>query len=228
MEPTITDWIQAIGVLLGIPVGVWSIISLFRKDKEKEKQLESLSSIATSQNEAVKMLSEQVEQLTIQSNHFQYQGSLMNEANDLTKQQLAMQYDFYVHGKEVESKKLELEKNKRIAEIKPYFISNLSHSSPEMFKLYLENKGGDAKNIRILNIETKFVWFHPIPKDFSVGKIDVFNISGGPNPENTYFNGNNVTFEINLEFEDIDGNSYYQNIKRLQTGKFIIDDTKMK
>jgi hypothetical protein len=228
MESTITDWIQAIGVLLGIPVGVWSIISLFRKDKEKEKQLESLSSIATSQNEAVKMLSEQVEQLTIQSNHFQYQGSLMKDANDLTKQQLAMQYDFYVHGKEVEHKKLEWEKNKRIAEIKPYFIFNLSHSSPEMFKLNLENKGGDAKNIRIQNIETKFVWFDPIPKDFSVGKIDVFNISGRPNPENTYFNGNNVTFEINLEFEDIDGNSYYQNIKRLQTGKFIIDDTKMK
>lgn len=228
MKPLITDWIQAIGVLIGIPVGIWSIISLFRKDKEKEKQLNSLNGIASSQNNVVLKLTEQVEQLTVQSNHFQYQNSLMIEANDIMKKQLELQYVIFNHGKDVEMKTQEIERSKQIAKIKPYFISNTSQASQGKFKLNLENKGGDAKNLRIIELETKFVCFDPISKDFNIEKFGVFNITGGPNPNNTYFDAHNVTFEINLEFDDIDGNSYYQNIKRLQTGKYIIDEPKIR
>jgi hypothetical protein len=228
MEPSITDWIQALGVLIGIPVAIWSIISLFRKDKEKEKQLNSLNNIASSQNNVVLKLSEQVEQLTIQSSHFQYQNSLMIEANDIMRKQLELQFEIFNHGKGAEAKRAEIERSKRISEIKPYFISSTSQASPEIFKLNLENKGGDAKSLRIIELETKFVWFQQLPKDFNIEKFGVFNISGGPDANNTYYNAHNVTFEINLEFEDIDGNSYYQNVKRLQTGKYTIDEPKIK
>lgn len=228
MESTVTDWIQAIGVLLGVPVGIWSIISLFRKDKEKEKQLNSLNSIAFSQNEIIIKLSEQIEQLSIQSSEFQYQNSLMKDANVLLEKQIELQYDFYIHGKEVEGKKLELERNKRLSEIKPHFISSTSHSSPDMFDFKLENKGGDAKKIKIQKVESKFVQFNSLPENFSIDKLGYFNISGTPNAYNTYFNGNSVTFDINLEFEDIDGNAYFQNIKRLQTGRYIIEEPKIK
>ncbi|HUX61887.1 MAG TPA: hypothetical protein VMV32_11295 [Ignavibacteriaceae bacterium] len=228
MIPSITDWIQAFGVLIGIPVVIWSIISLFRKDIEKEKQLNSLNSIALSQNTVVLKLSEQVEQLTIQSSHFQYQNSLMIEANEIMKKQLELHYEIFNHGKDAENKRVDIERSKRISEIKPYFIMNGSQASPESFKLDLENKGGDAKNLKITELETKFAWFQQIPEDFNIEKSNVFSIYGGPNANNTYYNAHNVTFEINLEFEDIDGHSYYQNIKRLQTEKYIINEPKIK
>lgn len=41
--PSITDWIQAIGVLLALPSIVWGIINLFIKDKIREKQISALS-----------------------------------------------------------------------------------------------------------------------------------------------------------------------------------------
>lgn len=228
MESTATDWIQAIGVLLGVPVGIWSIISLFRKDKEKEEQLNSLNSIALSQNQIIIKLSEQIEQLTIQSSEFQYQSSLMKDANLLLEKQIALQYDFYIHGKETESKKLELERNKRLSEIKPYFISRTYLYSPDMFDIKLENKGGEARKLKIAKVDTKLVRLKSLPENLKIGKLENFSISGQPNPQITYLNGKSVTFEINLEFEDIDGNTYIQNIKRLQTGRCIIEEPILK
>lgn len=228
MEPTITDWIQAIGVLIGIPVAIWSIISLFRKDKEKERQLESLNSIAKSQDRVVLKLAEQVEQLVIQSNQFQYQNSLMVDSNNIMEKQLELQYEIFKHGQGVEEQKAEIERKKRMSEIKPYFINTASTYSPESFQFPLSNKGGDARNIKLVDIESRFVSFTPLSANLNVDRGNQFDISGVSNKSNTYFDANNLTFEINIEFEDVDGNTYFQNIKRFRNGRYTISDPAIK
>ena len=228
MEPSITDWMQAIGVLLGVPLTIWGIFSLFRKDKEKERQLESLKKIAVSQDNVVQKLSEQVDQLAIQSSQFQYQSSLMSESNKLFEKQIELQKDIFMHSVGIEMKKAAIEKEKRNNEIKPFFTFELSHQSPEVFKLILANKGGTALNLKIEEIEIKYALFSPLYKDLKIEQFGHLEIKGTPRPENAFVNGNNITFEINIAFEDIDGNPYYQNIVRLQTGKYIISDPKIK
>ncbi len=41
---SITSWIQAIGVILGVPTAVWGILKLFRKDKERERVINEMRS----------------------------------------------------------------------------------------------------------------------------------------------------------------------------------------
>ena len=38
----ITDWVQAFGAVIAIVAGVWGFITLFKKDENKEKQINSL------------------------------------------------------------------------------------------------------------------------------------------------------------------------------------------
>lgn len=56
----ITDWIQAVGIIFGFPAALWSIIILFKKDKDRQIELESLSSLAQSQLKMIEKLSEQI------------------------------------------------------------------------------------------------------------------------------------------------------------------------
>ena len=74
---SITDWISAIGVLLGVPITIVSLYKLFMKDKEQERKLNSLEKMAIEQNNIVLQLKSQADQMIIQSGHFQYQASLM-------------------------------------------------------------------------------------------------------------------------------------------------------
>lgn len=65
MEPSITDWISALASLLGIPAVLYGMGRLFVKDKEKERQLNSLESLAASQ-----VL--QIDELSKQTSEYQY------------------------------------------------------------------------------------------------------------------------------------------------------------
>lgn len=223
METHVTDWIQAIGVLLGIPATIWGIFSLFRKDKEKEMEIDALNNMAISQNEVVIKLTEQIEQLTLQSNEFQYHSNLMLERNKILEKQFELQNAIYLGEKATSEKQEALEKSKHLLAIKPFFINNMSQSSPISFSLRLENKGGDARNIRIVNNHTDFVWFRRLD-NININQYDSFEIIGGANAEKTFYNGNNVTFEIQLEFDDIEGNTYSQTINRYNNGKYTISD----
>ena len=57
-EPLITDWINSIAALIGIPIVVWGIIKLFIKDKNQERKLSSLEKLAVSQDEMIKKMKE--------------------------------------------------------------------------------------------------------------------------------------------------------------------------
>ncbi len=43
---SITDWIQSLGALIGILAAIGAFISLFFKDKDKQKQIDSLALLA--------------------------------------------------------------------------------------------------------------------------------------------------------------------------------------
>jgi hypothetical protein len=57
----ITDWIQAIGIIIGFPAALWGIIKLFKKDKDRQKEISSLTSLAESQAKMIEKISEQIE-----------------------------------------------------------------------------------------------------------------------------------------------------------------------
>jgi uncharacterized coiled-coil protein SlyX len=63
-EPLITDWINSIAALIGIPIVVWGIIKLFIKDKNQERKLSSLEKLAVSQDEMIKKMTEQISELS--------------------------------------------------------------------------------------------------------------------------------------------------------------------
>jgi hypothetical protein len=48
-------------MILGIPVALWGIIKLFKKDKERQEEIKSLASLAGSQAKMIEKISEQVE-----------------------------------------------------------------------------------------------------------------------------------------------------------------------
>lgn len=55
----VTDWIQALGAVIAIIAGIWGFIALFKKDKDKEKQIKSLIGLA---EESKKQTAEMIKQ----------------------------------------------------------------------------------------------------------------------------------------------------------------------
>ncbi len=215
-EPSITDWISSIGTLIGIPTAAWGIIKLFRKNKEQERKLNSLESLATAQNEVVLKMGEQIEELSRQTSEFQYQTELMKEANEITRLSLEIQNKNYLKSAETEAQKLELQKIERLSAIKPHFTFSGGSSNPSGFTVRLLNKGNTAKEISLKLIGNEFISFRQIDPTKEFDKNEKLEINGNANPEKTYFNSNQVPFELELTFSDIDGNKYQQILSRKQ------------
>ena len=60
-QPMITDWIQAIGIFLGFPTMIWGIVTLFKKDKNKETQIKALTDLSKAQVEILNEMRNQIE-----------------------------------------------------------------------------------------------------------------------------------------------------------------------
>ncbi len=219
MGTSIPDWIEAIVVFLGIPVVIWSNISLFIKDKDKARKIESLQSIAKNQESVAEQLSLQVEQLVKQSSHLQYQNVLMNEANQLLVKQIELQEKRYITTSGFEKEKAELEAKRRLLSIKPYFVFETNYHTPEHFCLTLRNKGEIAKKLRLSIIENEDVFIADLNNDLSTEHNQCLVIAGYPKNNTTVY-----TFEVALLFKDIDNNLYFQSIRRDNDGKFIIQE----
>lgn len=129
-EPKITDWISSIAALLGIPSIVFGIVRLFIKNKDQEKKLVALESLANSQ-------SQQIEELARQTSEFQYHSELMRDSNELLRDQIALQNQIFLHNRVNDEQKAELQKKERMSAIKPHFIRLGSSSSPENFQVRL-------------------------------------------------------------------------------------------
>lgn len=214
VEPNITDWISSIGTLIGIPTAAWGIIKLFRKNKEQERKINSLESLANAQNDVVLKMNEQVEELSRQTSEFQYQSELMKEFNEMTRLSFEIQNKNYLKTAETEAEKLELQKLERFSAIKPHFIFSGGKSNPTGFSVSLLNKGYTAKNLSIKQIGNEFATFRQIDNSKEFDKNDKLVIDGNANSSKTHFNSNQVPFEIEISFSDIDGNNYQQVLSR--------------
>lgn len=220
--PLITDWISSIASIIGIPLALWSFLKLVTKDKDKQWQLNSLSEMAKNQNDINLQLKDQVIQLTKQTGEFQYQSTLMFESNKLLEKQVQILNDYFVDRQISEKAKQDLERQKRLLEIKPHFIFNNSVSNPAYFELKLKNKGSKANDCLIERTDSEFVTLQDINPKSVIENEEILTISGCPNINKTYLTGNTVNFGFKLLYKDVDGNEYFQNIVR-QYQKYIID-----
>jgi hypothetical protein len=210
---SITDLIQAIGVGLGFPTAVWGIIKLFIKDQDKARQLKSLEDIAISQNSAIGKMTEQIAELSKQTAQFEYQSLLFKEGNELLKDQIKIQTDALLNDKDHKAAYLDLERKKRISEIRPFFKPTGGHSGGQGFNLPFVNFGGRAYFEGIEEVDVSKITIMPqCKKERVIEQNDNYEFQAIAN-EN--FLGHDVPFEVNLLYYDDDNNKYKQNIKGL-------------
>jgi hypothetical protein len=211
MKPSITDWINAIAALLGIPALLFGIGRLFIKDKEKQRQLNSLDSLANSQTRSI-------EELTKQTSEFQYHSELMKESNELLAKQIELQNEIFLHQQVTAEQKLELESRKRKSEIKPYFIFEGASSDPNGFNIRLLNKGKTAKQVYLEQIDDKQAQIRQLDNKKEYEQNTKLEIIGSADSSKTSLNSNQVSFDLILFYTDIDGNRYKQQVTRRQHG----------
>ena len=209
---SITDIIQAIGVGIGFPAAVWGIFQLFRKDKDKERQLLSLKDIAISQNAIIGKMTEQIEQLALQTAQLEYQSSIFKEANDLLQGQIKLQTEALLHDKKYKARYLELEGNKRKSEIRPFLKPGRKNASGKVFSIFFTNLGERAFFTGIQEVDISNISVKPFSRSERViEKGEAYEFQAVSISET--FSGRDVPFEVNILFDDEDGNHYHQNLK---------------
>jgi len=217
-QPSITDWISAISSGLGIPLIIWGIIKIFKKDKSQERKINSLENLAISQNEMINKLTEQIDELSKQTAEFQFQSQLMKESNVLLSKQIELQNNIFLHDKGIEEKKLEIQKIKRLGDIKPHFINNGSSSNSLNLVINLRNKGNTAKNLILNKVRGEFLNFGQLNPDAEIDTGKNIEIKANVTPSGKNHDNGNRDYEIELLYEDIDGNKYRQTIENQKVG----------
>jgi len=218
-EPSITDWISSIASLLGVPIILWGIIKLFIKDKAQERKLDSLDRLAVSQNEIIKKMAEQINELARQTSEYQCQSELMRESNNLINKQIELQNDIFLHSRLSEEKKLELQKMKRINDIKPYFVKNTTASSSDSITIKLKNNGNTASSLKLEKIVGEFISFGKLNFEKEIEKDRILEVNGNISSSGQNMDNGQRVYEFDLYFEDIDRNRYKQNISSNKVGK---------
>lgn len=131
----ITDWIRAVAAALGIPVAIWGIIKLFKKDRAQERKVSSLEELARSQAEANDHLRGQVHQLrmttkTLETHSHYYAGNLTRlteQSMEMFKQTLLVAESNAITEKRLQ---LEIDSQKEYLEVqyevtKEFFLSTI-------------------------------------------------------------------------------------------------------
>jgi len=213
-EPLITDWINSIAALLGVPLIIWGIIKLFIKDNSQERKIGSLESLAISQNNVTLKMTEEIQELSRQTSEFQYQSELMKESNFLIQKQIELQNEIFLYNKISKEKKLEFQRIERLSKIKPFFVYSGENSNQREFNVKLLNKGETAKNISIIQIDNELAKILPIENFKEYGNNQKLEIKGCADLSRTYYNSRQVPFVLDLMFNDIDGNKYKQTLTR--------------
>lgn len=223
-QASITDWIQAIGVLLAVPATIWGIFKLFKKNKEHDQTIGALEQIVKEQNDVVKQLKEHVHYMDKQSEHHQYLASLMLDSNKLLEKQFELQTNAFYHNKDIEKQKIEIERQKRMYAIKPYFITHTSGSDGSSVFLNLINNGADALNVGMKVVKAENIYFNSLNTNLRIEKDNRIEIKGRVSAHDVSTNVRHAAFTIKLIFSDVDQNEYYQLIDREKTGRYIVND----
>jgi len=187
------EWISFIGVIVGIPAGIWSIIVLFKKDAEREREIKSFEKIATESAKQAKHLSEQVKE--------------MQESNKFTADQ---------------AKKIEDKEKREKEAIKPNFIvGNIGLDNRlQLASIALINEGelANFKDIIVDEINTVKVNYYNLRTIHHGGKIDL-----QLNPTNTDIKIEQCVVSFSVIYLDENLNKYSQKVEgTIKKGKIKI------
>lgn len=194
--PNITDWLQAWGTIvaavISIPGAIIAFIILFRKDKDKQIQIDKLVGI--------------VDELKNQTMQFSYQTELMRETNEILREQMQTQNDVLRGDKEYKDKMREIEERKQKAQFRPSFKFSRGQSSSREIDIVINNYGERAilKDFKCIDDDKVFV---TTPKNLSIEKNSSFHLSATYHGENNLHNFNKL---IEVYYEDSIGTKYKQ------------------
>ena len=138
----ITDWIQALGALIGVLGGVYAFYKLFMRDKDKEKQIDSLIKMA-------EQTTMQTQQLSNQAGHMEESNRLFREQIEVFKEGLLLQRT----DQEQKEKEKEIERRLRKNDIKPLFYQDNGSGTNTNLRIDLKNKGGQSRILKIEMLE---------------------------------------------------------------------------
>lgn len=197
---SITDWIQALAAFFAVLGAIYAFIKLFRKDKEKQMQIDSLTTLAGESENQTSQIANQVEQM-IESNRLQ------TEYLKLFQESISIDKD----ASNLDQERKELEDKRRKIAIKPRFEFSTSLKTLEYFKLNLINKGEKAIIKEFIELERNSVK-HNIKQwiDKEVNRNERVDILFNPKPIGLSIN--ECFVDVQIVYEDIDGGKYYQLI----------------
>lgn len=189
------NWIMALAAAWGVFEIIRGYFRLQQQQKENEQK--------------IIYFNDQLNEFRKQTTQFEYQTTIMSENNMIVDKGIENLLRILGSGQEAEKQRLEIERQRRIGEIRPFFVFNGSLSNPREFSINLKNNGGTATGLRIINVSTETISIHPINTESVIEKSQKLRIIGSPNGA---FNSNTVTGQILLGYSDVDDNQYQQNI----------------
>ena len=177
-----------------------------------------MENLAISQDEMIKKMTEQINELAKQTSEYQFQSVLMKESNSLISKQIELQNDIFLHNKGIEEKKLEIQEIKRLSEIKPHFTNNGGSGSSSNILINLKNKGYTARNLKLNKIRGEFMRFEQLNSEAEIDNGKSIEIKANITESGRHLDNGNRDYEIELLYEDIDGNKYKQKIENRKIG----------
>lgn len=192
---TLPNWIMALAAAWGIFEIIRGHFKLRKQQKENEQKID--------------FFNEQLNEFRKQTTQFEYQTSIMNENNKILENGIGNLIGILGKGQEAENQKLEIERPRRLIDIRPNFVFSTSSSNPSRFEIGLRNHGGTASDFKIIDVSNETIRVDPINQQTIVERGQELRVMGRPAQGQ---NANLATGQILLGFSDIDGNEYQQNI----------------
>jgi len=179
------EWISFIGVIVGFPAGIVSVLILLKKDKKREAELKNFEKIANESAKQTKYLAEQVKE--------------MQKDNNFKAEQI---------------KKATTEEKKRKEQIKPYFkiegntpgvdlklnIASLTLINNGEYAQLREYEENEENNVKVVLLTNK--------REVDFGGSALLQM--GPNNNDSKIINGIISFQIC--YIDEDGNAYAQKI----------------
>lgn len=198
-------WSQILPNWIMAAAAAWGVFEIIRGYfKLRQKQIEN--------EQKVKYLDNQLNEFRRQTTQFEFQTSLMSENNLIIEKGIDNLTKILGHGQVAEEQRLEIEKQRRSLDIRPFFNIMYGNSSPLDFNVKLVNRGGTATDFRIIDISNGLIKINNLKRDRIIEKGQELEISGKSNDAGTGCNSNLVSGQFLLGYTDIENTKYQQNI----------------
>jgi hypothetical protein len=214
-QTLVTQWLQGFASSLAIPASIFAFIKLFRRDTQKEAEIESLIQMARNSSHSI-------QELQLQSAEFKKQTKIMAEANSIMETHLALLAKNNETDIATRKQILEVEILKRRNQIKPWLNPNGGEKGPNHRSTRLKNIGKMARYRgykEILLEDTSIINQPPIHGPVGENEFLSFNFKRNNPTESDMM----PKLEIKIFIEDLDKNIYSQNLKSID-GNFNITD----